>query len=221
MNQELVQAPDIIWRFHINPSNNKLYLECKTEHNEFYLWDTESKAKWTFPALDKHTSNILQVQYPYVLLTYMNTDNLMNNVVLMCYDLERQKEHWSSSEIKLESCYLGVLKVYSAKVSPKRYEYINFNNEKLEAPLLEEISLDVLYSEKENDKHFIEHNGNTYEIRYLENEHQLELTIHKENKVIHNYKAFVDDYNFEYDYLIRIGDKVLVLIDKQQILILQ
>ena len=90
--------------------------------------NNESKVKWTFPALDKHTSNILQVQYPYVLLTYMNTDNLMNNVVLMCYDLERQKEHWSSSEIKLESCYLGVLKVYSAKVSPKRYEYINFNN---------------------------------------------------------------------------------------------
>lgn len=221
MNQSLIQTPDTIWKFHINPSNNKLYIECKTEENSFYLWDTELDQKWSFPNLEKHTYNLLQVQYPYVLLSYIPTDNLMNVVLLMCYDLEKRNELWASSEWRLDTCYLGVLKVYSAKISPKRFEYINFKNEKIENPALLDIKLDVQYSEKEMDKHVLEYNGNNYELTYQENEHQLELNIKSNKQYFFNYKAFVDDYNSEYDYLIRIGNKILLLIDKQRILILQ
>ncbi len=220
MNQHLLQIPDTIWKFHVNPSNNKLFIECKTASNVFYLLDTERDEKWSFPVLEKHSSNILQIQYPYALLSYIHTDNLMNQVVLMCYDLEKREEHWSSSEWRLEECFLGVLKVYSAKMSPRRYEYINLHNEKLQDPTLLPISLDIQHAERINSKQILEHEGKKYELHYLENEHQLVLKISEQATTLLDYNTFVDDYNFEYDYLIRIADVVLLLIDKQRLLLL-
>lgn len=220
MNQHLLQTPDTIWKFHINPANNKLFIECKTEKNEFYLWDAEGDKKWSFPLLEKHSCNILQVQYPYVLLSYIHTDNLMNQVVLMCYDIEKRAEHWACSEWRLAECFLGVLKVYSAKMSPRRYEYINLHNEKIQEPALLPISLDIQHAERINTKQVLEHEGKKYELHYLENEHQLELKISEQTTTLLDYHTIIDDYNFEYDYLIRIADAVLLLIDKQRILLL-
>jgi hypothetical protein len=220
MNQRLLQTPDTIWKFHLNPSDAKLFIECKKDSNEFYLWDADTEEKWTFPYLEKHASTILQVQYPYVLLSYMHTENLMNQVVLMCYDLEQRQEHWSSSEIKLEECFLGVLKVYPSKLSPRKYEYINLHNEKLMEPTLLPIKLDFQHAERIEDKQVLEKGNWQCTLQYLENEHQLKLLITQQNSTLLNYTTFVDDYNFEYDYLMRIGDKILLLIDKQRILIL-
>ncbi len=220
MNQRLLQTTDTIWKFHINPTDNKLFIECKTEWNEFYLWDAEGDEKWSFPTLEKHTSSILQVQYPYALLSYIHTDNLMNQVVLMCYDLEKRAEHWSSSEIKLEECFLGVLKVYSSKISPRRYEYINLHNEKLQEPSLLPINLDIQHAERLHSKHVLAQEGKIYELQYLQHEHQLALKISEQGTTLLDYTTFVEDYNFEYDYLIRIADTVLLLIDKQRILLL-
>ncbi len=144
----------------------------------------------------------------------------MNQIVLMCYDLEKCAEYWASSELRLEECFLGVLKVYSAKLSPRKYEYINLHNEKLHDPELLPISLDIQHAERIGTKHVLKQEGKIYELQYLENEHQLELKIHEQNTSLLNYTTFVDDYNYEYDYLIRIADTVLLLIDKQRILIL-
>lgn len=221
MQHQVIESIDTVWKFHVNPENYTLYLECKRENNEFYLWDYIADKKWDFPSMDKHTTNIIQVQYPYVLLNYLNTDNLIHSSTLACYNLEKEDLDWASSEFKLERCYDGVLQVYNAKISPKRTEFINYEKEILVDPEINEISLDFQFAEFTEGSFQLEYNGISFLVQYNEQRSQLELRALEQGKIVWEYDVDGSDYRAEYDYLMRIANKILFMVDKRQIIIVQ
>ncbi len=221
MQHQKIESTDTIWKFHVNPNNYSLFLECKRENNEFYLWDYNADKKWDFPSMNKHITNIIQLQYPYVLLNYLNTDNLIHSSTLACYNLEKKELEWASSEFKLERCYDGVLEVYNAKISPKRTEFINYEKEILVDPELNEISLDFQFAEFTKGFFHLEHNVKSYRVQYNEQRSLLELRGLEQGKIVWEYDVDSSDYRAEYDYLMRIANKIVFMIDKHQIIIVQ
>lgn len=212
-----IYKTDTIWRFHVNPSDYTLYLECKTESNVFYLVESTTNKRWDFPQLDRYVCTLMNVQYPYALLSYFHQDNLINQSVLMVYDLENDRELWSSSEIRVEECFVDVLKVYATKISPKRYEYINFHQEKLENPVLNELALDIAHAEKEGNLHTLNYNNNSYQLLISE---QAVFTIQRGNESeTHTYE--LEDARVEYDYLLRIGQKVIIMLNKHELVVFE
>ncbi len=212
-----IYNPDTIWRFHVNPSDYTLYLECKTESNTFYLVEPNTSKRWDFPLLDRYVCTLLNLQYPYALLSYFHQDNLMNQSILMVYDLENGKEIWSSSELRVEECFENVLKVYPIKISPKRFDYINFHQEKLENPTLKELALDIEHADKNGNLHSINYNNITYQLLIGD---QTVLTIQNGSESeTHRYD--VDDARIEYDYLLRIGHKVILMLNKHELVVFE
>ena len=211
-------SKDTIWRFHVDPVDMDLYLECKNDKNEFYLWEPNANKQWHFPRLEQYVCTIVNLQFPYVLLSYYHEQNLMNQSILMSYNLTSDKEVWSSSELKIEESFLGELKVYPSKISPKRYEYINFEREKIDEPKLIEIALDVAHAEKETDKHILQYNDTKIELSIAE---PAVLTINRKGKDLEKYVFDIDGIRMEYDYLIRIGGKVILLLDSRQIMLFE
>lgn len=220
MKEQLIECNDTIWRFLVNPTDHRLFLECKTENNQFYLWDPKSNKRWNFPELEKHASTILQVQYPYALISYYPTEHLLNASLLMCYSLELNKELWASSEIKLEECFLGELMVYPVKISPKRYEFINFNKENIQQAQKTGIQLDIQHAEKQASTHVLEHHSDLWEIEYSDDTYELTIQYKENGKATWQKSMAMDDFRTEYDYLLRIGHSIFILLDKQRILIL-
>ncbi len=215
---KVIQSKDTIWRFHVNAADTVLYLECKDEKNEFYLWEPDTNKTWHFPKLEQYVCTIINLQFPYVLLSYYHEQNLMNQSILMCYHLEKNKEVWSSSELKLEECFDGELKVYPAKITPKRYEYINFEKDKIGEPKLKEIALDIAHAEKENNKHVLEILGKQFELSITE---PAILTIKQSLELLEEHTFDIEGIRLEYDYLIRIGNKVVLLLDSRQIMLFE
>lgn len=213
-----ITSPDTIWRFHVNPADNVLYLECKNAQKEFYLWEPETNKQWHFPTLKEYVCTLVNLQYPYVLLSYYHEQNLMNQSILMVYNLELEKEVWSSSELKLEECFVGELKVYPAKMEPKRFEYISFEREKITAPKLMELQLDIQHAEKEVDKHVLAFSEMHVELSIAE---PAVLTVHQSNKEILHKSFDIEGIRMEYDYLLRIASKIILLIDNHQLLVLK
>ncbi len=221
MQPQHIESADIIWKFHVNPSDHKIFLECKNEHHEFYLWDYTTDRKWFFPAMDKHTTNLIQLQYPYIILNYLNTENLIHSSTLACYDLSQDQIHWASSEYKLERCFYGVLQVYNAKISPKKTEFIDYNKQIIAPELLNELNLDLQFAEITDGTFQLEHKNVMYALFFDKASHCLKLTAHEFDKLVWEYEVETEDYREEYDYLMRISDKILFMLDKHRILILQ
>ncbi len=221
MQYEKIESSDIIWKFHVNPSNHQIYIECKNENNEFYLWDYISNQKWTFPSMDKHTTNLIQLQYPYVILNYLNTENLIHSSTLACYDLENDKLHWASSEIKLEQCFDGVLQVYNAKITPRKTEYITFDKEAVNPETLKELNLDFQFADYIEGKFQLEYKGKNYCVFFDESNNCMKLSVEEHNQVIWETSEDASDYRQEYDYLMRISNKIVFMLDKHRIIILQ
>ena len=213
-----ITTTDTIWRFHVNPSDNTLYLECKSDAKEFYLWNPDANKTWHFPSLDQYVCTIVHLQYPYVILSYYHEQNLMNQSILMCYDLSLEQEVWSSSELKLEEIFDGELKVYPAKISPKRYEFINLKKERILEPNCKEILLDIQHSEKEPLQHVLEYGNKRYAISISDS---AELTITEGGIETDRINVDIDGMRTEYDYLIRIGAKILLLLDPRQIIVFE
>lgn len=211
-----ITSPDTIWRFHVNPADSALYLECKSEQKEFYLWEPNSNKQWHFPTLKEYVCTLVNLQYPYVLLSYYHEQNLMNQSILMVYNLKLNKEMWSSSELKLEECFDGVLKVYPAKMEPKRYEYISFDKEKIENPTLIELTLDVQHADKHADKHVLSFKNTTVSLSITEPAQLVINQLDKENIVL---EFDIEGVRTEYDYLIRIANNIVLLIDNHQLLL--
>jgi len=159
----------------------------------------------------------MNLQYPYALLSYFHQDNLMNQSILMVYNLEQDKEIWSSSELRVEECFKDVLKVYPTKISPKRFEYINFHQEKIENPVLQELALDIEHADKNGNLHSINYNNITYQLLIGD---QTVLTIQNGSESeTHCYD--VDDARIEYDYLLRIGHKVILMLNKHELVVFE
>lgn len=215
---QTITSPDTIWRFHVNPADNVLYLECKNEQKEFYLWEPEANKQWHFPMLKEYVCTLVNLQYPYVVLSYYHEQNLMNQSILMVYNLALDKELWSSSELKLEECFVGELKVYGAKISPKRYEFISFEKEKITEPKEMELQLDVQHAEKEADNHILEFGETRVELSIAE---PAVLSIHQHHKEILNKEFDIEGIRKEYDYLLRIAEKIILLIDNHHLLVLK
>lgn len=213
-----ISTQDVIWRFHVNPADNVLYLECKNAKKEFYLWEPEANKQWHFPMLKEYVCTLVNLQYPYVVLSYYHEQNLMNQSILMVYNLALDKEVWSSSELKLEECFVGELKVYAAKISPKRYEFISLEKEKIDLPKEVELHLDVQHAEKEASKHVLEFGGTRVELSIAE---PAVLSVHQQNKEILNKEFDIEGIRMEYDYLLRIAEKIILLIDNQHLLVLK
>lgn len=220
MNHQHIESKDTIWKFHVNAEDSALYIECKRENNEFYLWEPIQNKEWSFPKLDSYVYSILQVQFPYAVVTYYHQDNLLNQSILMIYDLELEKEVWATSELKLYNCYNGVLQVFNPKREPKVFEYIDFKGTKLQEPELVELKMDVAHAERANGKHQLKFKN--LEVSLNGNEDSYSKLLFTENgETIFEKDLNLIDYKFEYDYLLRIGNKLLVLLDKQSILIFQ
>lgn len=211
-------SKDTIWRFHVNPEDNTLYLECKSDKNEFYLWEPNSNKQWHFPKLEQYVCTIINLQYPYVLLSYYHEQNLMNQSILLTYNLALDKELWSSSELKIEEVFKGELKVYPAKISPKRFEFIDFEKASIENPKSEEIQLDIAHAEKGKESHVINYADKTVALSITE---PAELSITQNEKLIAQYSFDIDGIRTEYDYLIKIGNKIVLLIDSKQIMLFE
>lgn len=221
MQQQLIDCVDTIWKFHVNPENSKLYLECKTENNEFYLWDYSDDKKWYYPAMDKHTTNSIQLQYPFLLLNYLNTDNLIQSSTLACFHLEKNELHWASSEYKLERCYDGIIQVFNAKIIPKRTEYLDYNKNSVKPEELKELKLDFQFAELQEGVFVLNYNENVYQLKYNEVKECLELNAIEQGNIIWEAMEAGIDYKQEYDYLMRIGNKIVFMLDKHRIIILQ
>jgi hypothetical protein len=117
----------------------------------------------------------------------------------------------------VEECFAEVLKVYPTKISPKRFEYINFHQEKIENPVLQELALDIEHADKNGNLHTISYNNTTYQLLIQE---QAVLTIQKGTESeTHTYD--VDDARIEYDYLLRIGHKVILMLNKQELVVFE
>lgn len=220
MEFQKIETADTIWKFHINPSDSKLFLECKTSSNEFYLWDPIENIKWEFPKLNQYVYSILQVQYPYTFISYYHQDNLLKPSMLMCYNLFDEKEVWSKSDVVLLSCFKGVLKVYNSKIEPKQIEYIDLLGNKTKDENLIEVELDVEHASKESGIHSIKQHNLVYKFEQLEDEKCL-FSVEKSDNRIYEIALIIEDYNFEYDYLLRIGSRIVLLLDKHSLLLLQ
>jgi len=136
----------------------------------------------------------------------------------MCYDLTMEQEVWSSSELKLEEIFDGELKVYPAKISPKRYEFINLKKEKIESPVSKEILLDIQHAEKEPMQHVLEYGNKRFTLSISE---PAQLSISDGKQEIDKIRIDIDGMRTEYDYLIRIGAKILLLVDPRQIIVFE
>lgn len=215
---KVIQSKDTIWRFHVNPKDTTLYIECKNDAKEFYLWNPDTNKTWHFPRLDQYVCTIVHLQYPYVILSYYHEQNLMNQSILMCYDLTMEQEVWSSSELKLEEIFDAELKVYPAKISPKRYEYINLKKEKIESPKCKEVLLDIQHAEKEEMQHILEYENKRFNLSISES---ALLTITNEGQEIDKINIDIEGMRTEYDYLIRIGAKILLLVDPREIIVFE
>ncbi len=218
INVNHIFSKDIIWRFHVNPSDHKLYLECKDEDKRFYLWDVDNDKKWYFPALEKYVCTIQNLQFPYVCLSYYHEENLMNQSILMVYHLEKNKEEWLSSELKVQKYFLNGMGVYQSKIEPRKIEYINFKKEPIERSLLEELAIDVEHAQKEGNEHFLSYNNYEASIKITDS---INLSIRLAGQELFNENYEIEGINAQYDYLLRVRNRLIFLCDKQELYIFE
>lgn len=218
INTKHIISPDVIWRFHVNPADHKLYLECKNELKQFYLWDTEHNKKWHFPTLEKYVCTIQHLQFPYAFLSYYHEENLMNQSIFMVYHLEKDTEEWMSSEIQVQQYLLNGLEVYHRKIEPRKIEYINFKREAIEHSETQELYIDVEHAIKEDNIHQISYNDY---IAKLEISDKIELSIASQSKEIFSHSYEVEGINVQYDYLLRVHNQLIFLCDKHELYIFE
>lgn len=201
-----------IWRIHYDINSDDLFIEIKYE-KVFELYSVNLNKKFKLNSYDQYVQNILSVQYPFVLLSYRHIDNLLDDQIIVVYNLELLKEEWMSSDIRVDEIFNKSIKVYHPKILPKSYYYINFLKENIDNPILFKYSPKIIYANNYESIVILQDTDYEISLDFIENKLMI-------NNSIHNYidQFEVEEiYNADYEYLMKINNIVLLLLGKHKL----
>lgn len=217
INTTFIDELNTIWKLHYDIDGDCIFLELK---NEFYfeLLSVNNQKRYKLKNYENYVQNIISVQFPHVLISYRHKENLLYDQLISMYNLVTEKEEWMSSEIRIEEVYSKSAKVYHPKISPKKYYYINFHKQEISSPFLYNNKMNVSYAD--NSEHEITlHEG---ELNVNINIIDETLVITNDNKkLIEDVFTLNEDYNTEYEYLMKINNYIIFILGKHKMNIYQ
>ncbi len=202
-----------IWRIHFDVEANDIYIELRYE-TEFELRSVKDNRRFKTPKYEQYVQNILSVQYPYALISYRTIDNLLEDQIIVMYNLEKEKEEWMSSEFRVEEVFNKCLRVYHPKISPKQTYLIDFNKDIIDSELNFTRNLVIKYAENSNDGIVIKDVNRIYHYSVTD---QM-LNVFENNELYYSDSFELEElYNKEYDYMLMMNNALIVLLGKHKL----
>ena len=201
-----------IWKIHFDIESSNLYVELRYD-KEFELKSILDKRSYKTPLYNNYVQNILSVQYPYVVISYRPIENLLEDQIIVLYNLELDKEEWISSEFRVEEVFNQSLKVYHPKILPKSTYFINFKKEQIEHEQTFTKSLNLLFAENSQDSIVIKESNKIF---HYSVENSL-VSIFENNELIYSDELILEEsYNKEYDYMLKMNNYLIFLMGKHK-----
>lgn len=212
INKIEIDELGVIWRIHYDINTDDLFFEIKHD-KVFELYSLNLGTRYKLKNYENYVQNILSIQYPYVLLSYRHIDNLLDDQIITLYKLEVDKEMWLSSDLRVEDVFDNSMKVYHPKISPKSFYYINFEREKIDKPVSFKQLPQITYAD--NGINLVHLNENETEVNLNFEKSEIEIK-HGKTKYVDNFVR-QEDYNADYEYLMKINNFVLFILGKHKL----
>lgn len=212
INKTEIDELGVIWRIHYDVNSDDLFIEIKYD-NSFELYSLNLDDRFTLNNYENYVQNIITLQFPYVLLSYRHKDNLLDDQIIALYNLDLGKEMWLSSDLRVEEVYDKSIMVYHPKISPKSFYYINFDKEKIDEPKHFKQLPKITYAENENN--FVQMIDGESEATINFEKSEIEIKV-GEFKYLDKFNS-QENYNADYEYLMKINNIVLFILDKHRL----
>lgn len=217
INQIHIEESGIIWKLHYDINNDDIFLELRHD-KQFELKSIKRNKTYNTIYYDQYVQNIISIQFPYAVLSYRHMDNLLDDQIIAIYNLDTEKEEWLSSDIRVEEVFNQSLKVYHPKISPKSFYHINFQKTAIQTPIAFEKSMNIIYAENAHTSTMLIDDNIKVSIDFNE-----EVISIFSNEVLLLSELFNlnEDYNSEYEYLMKVNNFIVFILGKHKMNIYQ
>ena len=216
INKKEHQFEGIIWKIHYDPVFDELFIETREDDKGFSLWqlNTPHALIYKIPIQEEYISKILCKKGPILLIQYYPKDQLHSARFIQAFDLNTSTVLWSSSNISVDEIYLNELRVMQSNIMPPRIYYIDYNNNVVSTPSLQEIPIPYTFAIQDENQHSLKLADYTVSLAISD---ELTLQVLKSNDVL--YEEVISsneaEYNKDYDYLIAFHSNEFILLSSK------